>query len=665
MTEEKKLTPSIFSYLKNLQDFRDFCSKAKEDYDKEVSSIINSYKRDTELLRALDNANSILTTTFQHLEVTELIHPDKEVRDFASDNMPDFYYQPDNTLAFLLLENREVYSKLKKGISIKHISDKESKVFYQKVMFAYKINGIDLNKQEAKKLKTLRDRNRILESEFAKNIAENIPILDFEESELDGLPKDLIDSNKQKDGKIKIKLVSSNLVSIITQCNVRESREKAAKASGEYAKPLNKKVAIEFLKNSREIAQLCGFNNYSELAMATKMIENPAEATNFIETLKDSSQERLTKEIQAIKKIKLQTGDKSKLSKTDKSYYGERLVEKLSDVKEEELRPYFPYKHVKNEILQIFSEMFSIKFVIENIEGRWHEDIETYLVESAGGKVLGRIHLDMHPRNGKYTHACEDDIRSSKKGGEISEAILVCNFNKPNKKSDGLQSVDEVETFFHEFGHLLHQILGTQNNTYYGLGGTSVQWDFVEAPSQLLEEIIKDKKVIKRLSSHHKTKERIPDALIEKMLNQSKPLRAGFIAGQAALSMISLGLFLLDKPSVSTIEEMENKIAKTYIQADRNLRYYVTYNFGHAIGGYTSNYYTYMWSLAISKDLFTKFNKDNLLDTKVAEHYRKTILEPGGSKPAAELVKDFLGREWNMDAFKEYLKEGEELLSKI
>lgn len=665
MTSNKELHPSIFSYINGLQDLRDFCKKAKQEYGENLNRILIADLKDTRLLEELDKINSILTTAFQHLEVIELIHPDKKVRDFASASMPYFYYSPDNTLAFLLLENREVFSKLKDNVSEAYLNDPESKTFYKRVTMAYQINGIHLNETDAKVLKKLRDRNRVLASEFAQNIAENIPILSFIESELEGVPLDIIDSNRKKDGSIQLKLVSNNRSAVVTQCKIKKTREAVAKASGEYARPLNKKVTTEFLNNAKKIAKICGFNNYAELAMSTKMIENPATTLEFIENLKKLSSNRLTKENEAIKRVKAEMGDKSTLSRTDKAYYGERLVEKLSGITEDELRPYFPYEHVRTEILNIFSEMFSIKFKTESDPSRWHEDIETYLVSDHNDKIIGRIHLDMHPREGKYTHACHTDIRSSKLGGPTSEAILVCNFNKPIKNSKGLQSVDEVETFFHEFGHLLHQILGTQKNKYYGLGGTSVQWDFVEAPSQLLEEIMMDKKVVKRLSSHHKTGKTIPDELIEKMHNQSKPLRANFIAGQAAFSMISLQLFLMDEPKLSSIESMENTIIKDFLQAEKNLKYYFTYSFGHAIGDYTSNYYTYMWSLAIAKDLFTKFNKNNLLDTKVAEHYRKTILEPGGSKPAAELVKDFLGREWNMDAFKSYLKEGEELLEKI
>lgn len=664
MTNDKELHPSIFSYINSLQDLKDFCSQNKKEFKRCLKEILKANLKNEDLLEELDKLNSILTTTFQHLEVTELIHPDKKVRDFASSSMPYFYYVPDNTLAFLLIENKDIFSKLKSNINQKLLYSSESKTFYHKIMMAYKINGIELNEVDAKKLKRLRDQNRVLESEFAQNIAENIPVLSFSESELEGVPQDIIDSNRQKDGTVSLKLVSNNRAAVLTQCKIKKTREAVAEASGEYAKPLNKKVTIEFLKNAKKIAEICGFNNYAELAMSTKMIEKPEEALKFIEDLKELTAYRLAKEIKAIMKIKTQMGDKSKLSRTDKIYYGERLVEKLSGISEDQLRPYFPYQHVKNEVLSIFSEMFSIKFTQKNDPDRWHKDIETYLI-SDHEKIIGRIHLDMHPREGKYTHACQTDIRSSKLGGPTSEAILVCNFNKPIKDSKGLQSVDEVETFFHEFGHLLHQILGTQKNKYYGLGGTSVQWDFVEAPSQLLEEIVMDKKVVKRLSSHHKTGEKIPDELIEKMHNQNKPLRSSFIAGQAAFSMISLQLFLMNEPKLSAIESIENKIIKEYLQTEKKLKYFFTYSFGHAIGNYTSNYYTYMWSLAISKDLFTKFNKKNLLDIKVAEHYRKTILEPGGSKPAAELIKDFLGREWNMDAFRLYLKEGEELLDKI
>lgn len=588
------------------------------------------------------------------------MHPNKEWREYASKAQEILSSEFTS-----FLYNETIYKKHTSNVNRSRLKDSRTKYKFDEIIKSYRSNGLHLPSVIRKEIEATQKEVSALGIKFSNNIAKHMPSLTLSADELKGCPEDFISAN-QKGGAVEVRLVSSNVQAILQNCTIKDTREKVRELSLNYTHKPNRDILITYLNKQQKVAQLIGFKNSAERFTEDKMIETPKKAFEFIEHLETLTRGRVKKEIDAINRLKKSLNDKTPLTYADLDFYSYRITEKLLSFENNLLRPYFPYTHVKNTILNMFEEMFKIKFKVDRDARVWSDDAEAYLVESEG-RVIGRIYLDMHPRDGKYTHACQTTMREGTKGKLLPQAILICNFNAPSKDSPGLQSLDEVSTFLHEFGHLIHTVLGGQESVWQDQSGTAVQRDFVEAPSQLLEELMLSKTILKRLSRHYKTSEPLPDELIEKILLQDQIISSGRLKGigiarQASLSRLSLEAYTTNDITDEALLEIERRAFKNNLTVYGE--YGMAYNFGH-LDGYYSNYYTYMWSLAISKDLFTKFNKNNLLDTKVAEHYRKTILEPGGSKPAAELVKDFLGREWNMDAFKAYLKEGEELLANI
>jgi thimet oligopeptidase len=331
----------------------------------------------------------------------------------------------------------------------------------------------------------------------------------------------------------------------------------------------------------------------------------------------------------------------------DQNYYADRLQAEQLGFDSRALRPYFEYGRVKQGVLDIASRMWGISFVPVKAPV-WHPDVEAYDVTEQGA-LLGRVYLDMHPREGKYPGAAQVDLVAGQAGKRYPEGTLVCNFPRPGE----LMTQDEVETFFHEFGHLLHNVFAGRQR-WKAITGISTEWDFVETPSLLLQQWADTPEVLQRFARHHQTGEPIPTALVEK-LRASKAFGQGLWARrQMFLSAVALEYFSRE-PGFDTTEVLK-ALQEKYSPFRHEYRdgTYYQLAFDH-LESYSAAYYTYVWSLVIAKDLETEFQKHGYLDPATARRFRKTVLEPGGSKPAAELVRDFLGRPYGFEAYRAYL----------
>jgi thimet oligopeptidase len=285
----------------------------------------------------------------------------------------------------------------------------------------------------------------------------------------------------------------------------------------------------------------------------------------------------------------------------------------------------------------------------------WDPSVECYEMFE-GGKLAGRFYLDMHPRANKYNHAAQFDIRTGIAGRQIPEAALVCNLPGGEPGDPGLMEHDDLITTLHEFGHLLHTMFAG-NHRWVGIGGIRTEHDFVEAPSQMLEEWGWDAKVLQTFAKHHETGEPIPTAMVEQM-KRAKDYGEGLrTRRQMVYADLSLSVYNRD-PKALDPEAVMADLVKRYQPFPFVDGTHFTCSFGH-LDGYSAVYYTYMWSQVIAKDLFSQFDKSDLLNPATSLRYRKTVLDPGGSKPAAQLVKDFLGRPFNFTAFEKWLNQDE------
>ena len=338
----------------------------------------------------------------------------------------------------------------------------------------------------------------------------------------------------------------------------------------------------------------------------------------------------------------------------ENAYYSELVRKAEYAFDSQSVRPYFQYDRVKQGLLDVTSKLFGVTFQLAKNVVVWHPSVEAYEMLE-GGEVVGRFYLDMHPREGKYNHAAEFSTRTGIAGHQIPEATLVCNFPGGDPNDPGLMEHDDVETFFHEFGHLIHDLFAGRHK-WVGVGGTRTEQDFVEAPSQMLEEWTWDPATLRLFAKHYQTNEPIPVELVKQMRRASEFGKGLRVRTQMVYAKLSLSIYDRPPADVNT-----DTLVKTLMEKYRPFPFvdgtHFQTSFGH-LDGYSAVYYTYMWSLVIAKDMFSQFDKSNLESPVVAKRYRDNVLAPGGSQPANRLVESFLNRPFNFNAWQAWLDQG-------
>jgi thimet oligopeptidase len=389
------------------------------------------------------------------------------------------------------------------------------------------------------------------------------------------------------------------------------------------------------------------------------MIGSAANVAHLLQQVDEASRAAAAREYaQLLSFAKQQQPGLTNISAPDGSYWTEQYRRAKYDFDAQSVRPYFPYDQVQAGILKTAARLFHVSFKQVKDAQVWDRSVDTFDVYDAAqgnqGKLLGRIYLDMHPRDGKDKWFSSSPVIPGIRGRQLPEGMLVCNFSGGTAGDPGLMEYSEVVTFFHEFGHLMHHILGSQGE-WSGGGGFSVEGDFVESPSQMLEEMFHDTAILQSFGKDYKTGETIPASLIAKMNAASAYGRGHWLQSQLLFSSYSLQVHNrapadVDFDALWKADELRFS-PFTPVEGDRFFA-----SFTH-LTGYASNYYTYVLDKVIALDFFAQFDKSNMLDGPTAMRYRRAVLEPGASKPAADLVKDFLGRPQNMDALKTWMNQ--------
>lgn len=412
---------------------------------------------------------------------------------------------------------------------------------------------------------------------------------------------------------------------------------------------------MNMMQTRYEIASLLGYSSWADYNAVDKMMKNGLGIAKFIKELDVATRAIAQREFDMLLTEKRKTNpDAKEIAGYESFRYSELVRRSQYDFDSQSVRPYFPYQEVKQGILDTAATLFHVSFRREQNGAVWDPAVETWDVIENGAPI-GRFYLDMHPRSGKYSHAQMAPVLDGIRSKQLPEAILECNFPQPTATDPGLMEYTDAETFFHEFGHLMHHILGGQQQ-WAGISGISMEADFVEAPSQMLEEWLKSPQVLASFAHHYKTGEPIPTELMERMNRASAFGRAGSVALQNALSAISYDIYK-DPPQkvdldATVPENFRRHILFAPIPADAH--FYASFNH---LAGYSSAYYTYMWDKVIAEDFFQQFDQKNLLAGDAPMRYRRTALEPGGSMSANDLVKNFLGRPQNTDAFQKWMGE--------
>jgi thimet oligopeptidase len=580
----------------------------------------------------------------------ESVHPDSTFRSTAEAmTQKSQKFLSDASL------NRSVYDAIR-AVNLK-AADPATKFLVERSLRDFRRAGVDKDDATRTKIAALRDQLVEIGQSFDKNIRNDSRTIRLESAaELDGLPEDFIKSHPPgPDGRITISIEYPDRFPVMKYAKSAEVRRRLNLERLNRAYPANMAVLDSMLAKRYELAQLLGYKTWAEYVTEDKMIRSPKRVTQFLDRVGKLVADQSKREYQVYLARKRQDDPSATaVQPWESSYYANLIRKRDYDFDAQAVRPYFAFDRVKLGVLDVTSRLFGVTYRKIDNAVVWDPSVEAYEVMQ-GDKLLGRFFFDLHPRPGKYNHAAQFTIRQGCEGIQIPEAALVCNLPGGKPDDPGLMEHSDVVTFFHEFGHLLHTIFAGDQR-WEPIAGISTEWDFVEAPSQMLEEWAWYPSSLQTFAKHYQTGEPIPAELVDKMRRADAFGRGVDRGYQAFLSEISLHLY--DRPpaqvqSDSVVAQAERAIVPFPRVADSHMQC----SFGH-LDGYSAIYYTYLWSQVIAKDMFSKFDRTKLLDPTVADRYRKVVLAPGGSKPAEALVRDFLGRDFNYKAFDEYVKAG-------
>jgi thimet oligopeptidase len=554
--------------------------------------------------------------------------------------------------------NQKVYSALA-AIPLPS-NDPATRHYLERTLLEYRLAGVDKDDATRARIRALQDKITALSLTFGRNVADGTLKITATKAELDGLPADYIALHKPAaDGTYTLTTEQPDVGPVMTFAKSADLRRRMFLANTQRAYPKNVQVLKDILAARQELATILGYAHYADFATADQMIGSAANVERLIQQVDDASRTAAAREYALLLAFAQQQepGLKS-ISQSDAGYWNEQYRRAQYNFDAQSVRPYFPYDEVQAGILKTAARLFHVSFKPVKNAVVWDRSVDTFDVYDAAegdqGKLLGRIYLDMHPREGKDKWFSSEPVLPGIRGQQLPEGMLVCNFSGGNAGDPGLMQYHEVVTFFHEFGHLMHHILGSQGQ-WSGAGGFNVEGDFIESPSQMLEEMFHDPAILQAFGKHYQTGETIPASLIAKMNAASAYGRGRWLQGQLLYTTFSLQVHNQAPEGIDfdALLKTDDQRFSPYTPVEGDRMYA---SFTH-LTNYASNYYTYVLDKVIAIDFFAQFDKHNLLDGPTAMRYRRAVLEPGAGKPAAELVKDFLGRPQNMDALKNWMNE--------
>ncbi|MEA3078975.1 MAG: oligopeptidase [Sphingomonadales bacterium] len=534
--------------------------------------------------------------------------------------------------------SRPIYEHLK---AIPTPADPATKLYLTRILGSFERAGIGLHAAGRAKAQVLSDEVSTLNTAFESNIPKGQKTITASVAELEGLPQDFIAAHKPgPDGKLTLKTDSTDYVPVMSYAKDSGLRERFYRAYNTRAYPENDSVLRNLINKRGELAQLVGRPNYATLNFEDRMLNTPDKVQALLDDMaaaaKPAGERDYAKKLAMLQR--LQPGATA-LQPWDSGYVSNLVQKQSYGYDRQEARKYFTYGKVRDGILGLTASLFNVDIRPWKTP-TWDKLAESYAVYDHG-KLIGRFYFDAHPRPGKYEHANMIPIRT---GTRTAVPVGALVFNVP----DGLMEHNDVVTFLHEYGHLLHHIFAGQNQRWAGLSGVATEWDFVEAPSQMLENWVYDYDTLKDFGVDSAGNP-IPRELVEKM-NRARYFDLGMgDMRQLGLSNIALQYYL--RPAPADLGTAARDYDAKYDLLPPALGTQFQDSFPH-LAGYGAAYYTYRWSIVIADDLFTQFQTNGLRDRATAERYRKLVLAPGGSKPAAELVADFLGRPISLDAYR-------------
>ncbi|MGB1313931.1 MAG: M3 family metallopeptidase [Bizionia paragorgiae] len=652
-----KYNTAPFSKIET-QDFKPAIISLIEDTKKEIDAIVDNpesptYKNTIEALEYSGQQLERATSIFFNLNAAETNDDIQKIAQELSPILSEF--GNDITL------NDALFKRIKSVYDSKDSLEltTEQHTLLDKKYKSFSRNGANLNEADKLKLRDIDKKLAQLKLQFGEHVlaeTNNYQMVITDENDLSGLPEGAKEAAKQLaeskgvEGWV-ITLDYPSYIPFMTYADNRQLREELSKASGSKAfkgDALDNQQTVLDIANLRyQRAQLLGYKTHAHFVLEERMAETPEKVESFLNELLEKAKPAAEKEFKNLEQFAKELDGISRLEKWDSAYYSEKLKQKLFDLDDEKLKPYFKLENVINGVFTIAKKLFGLEFEkIDSID-TYHEDVLTYKVTDENDNLVSIFYADFFPRSGKRNGAWMTSYKSQyiqNNTNERPHVSNVCNFTKPTKSKPSLLTFNEVTTLFHEFGHALHGMLA--NTTYPSLSGTSVYWDFVELPSQVLENWCYEKEALELFATHYETGEVIPMALIQKIKASST-----FHEGMQTLRQLSFGLLDMawhgtDPSEITDVKSYESEAFKnTELYPDIKGNCMST-AFSHIFqGGYSSGYYSYKWAEVLDADAFDYFKQHGIFSKEIATKFKDHVLSQGGTENPMVLYKRFRGQE--------------------
>lgn len=590
---------------------------------------------------ASDALNAYIEDVSNPIDLLVYVHPDKAIRDASQACVLKW-----QDFLSTLWQNETLYQA---AVKVKP-RDEIDREFMRVTLDQFQDSGVSLPLDKRARAKQIIDRITELDQQFNKNIRDTSTKVPFTAEELKGVPENVW-KNKPRDdsGHYLLGLDNPTWEPVLDRADSAASRERMYRAKYREGGEDNLKLLNEIVQLRREYAGLFGMKSYDDFQLRRRMAASTANTLKFLDEVKAAVKESEARDLAELREAKARhlgtPLEQTRLERWDWAYYTERVRQEKYNVDQEAFRQYFPPQESLQFIMKVAQAMLGIKYT--RVPARlWHDDVQAYAVSDAkSGKPLATLLVDLYPRDGKYNHAAVWSLlNGSTLQNRVPQAVYVVNMDRK-----GL-SLSELETMLHEMGHALHNNLSSTR--YAALAGTNVMRDFVEAPSQMLEDWVYDKKVLKLFQAVCAKCKPVPDEMVDRAIAARDFGKGARFARQHLYASYDLALHSEQAPeAMATWSTMEGATPLGHVQGTM-----LPASFSHLTGGYAAGYYGYLYSLVVAMDLRTAFEA-NRLDPVVGARYRKEVLSQGAQKPPKELVKSFLGRETNSKAFYDDLKK--------
>ena len=658
----KDFNTAPFSKISN-SDYKPSIKKAIEIAKSEIDEIVNNtdvptFENTTVALDFSGEKLNKITSIFFNLNSAET---NDEIQKIAQEISP-WLSEFSNDINL----NKNLFKRVKIIFDNRGTLDltPEQEMLLDKQYKSFARNGANLKETDKSKLREIDAKLSKLSLKFGENVLTETNAFEMHltnENDLAGLPESAkeaakeVAKTKNKEGWV-FTLDYPSYIPFLTYADNRELRKRMAIAAGKKAfqnnEFNNEKIVLEIVNLRHQRANLLGYKTHAHFVLEERMAETPEKVIEFSNNLLEKAKPAALKEFKNLENFAKKLDGIDQLQKWDGSYYSEKLKKELFDLDQELLKPYFKLENVIDGVFEIANRLYDLKFEeVFNID-KYHKDVKTYGVTDTNGNFISVFYADFHPRKGKRNGAWMTSYKSQQfKNGvnERPQISIVCNFTKPTETKPSLLTFNEVTTLFHEFGHALHGMLA--NTTYNSLSGTSVSWDFVELPSQVLENWCYEKEALELFAKHYETGEIIPMKYVEKIKES-----ASFHEGMQTLRQLSFGLLDMqwhgqDPSEISSVKEFENNaFSNTKLYPDV-LENCMSTAFSHIFqGGYSAGYYSYKWAEVLDADAFEYFLEEGIFNKEVATKFKENVLSKGGTEKPMILYKRFRGKEPKPDA---------------